>query len=552
MLHWGAIAVVLSLTPIAAAADEGVVAKTVKDFGRPVMYVARPAVAPKIDGKLDDACWAKAGPVVLRYLTQQWDMPAARTEARVLADQRAVYFAVKCFEPEMDRVIAAGRKRDGTLWNGDTVELFLDPGHKSARLDYFHVIVNPKGLVYDGRGKNAQAWNAGIRAAAGRFKGGWTVELAVPMKDLGVAGAIPKVWGLNVNRQRPELGRPTRNYPLTPSIIRIPNPQKYRIGEDTAWSPTYCESSHVAQRFGHAVLEAGTVDVPPAAKPFEVIYKSDFDDGKVTGWWNAKAVADENFRGAGKCLAPKAGSGAVQFRPALKNMDDVTLIYALKMPGDGRFSYYGRAGDNEQCEADRHEVLITAETAKARKWPAMDEWHTHASKMAWRPMGKLWKGPGPWKMMTGHFSEPSIGNVMWPGTDWVVVHTRLGMLRRQRSQGLVPMTQDYPRGFTFAAGKPYFLDNVVIFRGADVQPPRPVTGVKVKKDGDRIAASWDRAADNTVTVYYRVVAGAHTSVQTHRLNVKLPAGAAGKAVVVVAVDLYGNASKPSPPVQAPN
>ena len=91
-------------------------AKTARDFGRPVMYVARPSEAPSIDGKLDDACWTKAPPVVLGYLTLQWHTPSARTEVRVLADERRVYFAVKCFEPEMDRVIAAGRKRDGALW----------------------------------------------------------------------------------------------------------------------------------------------------------------------------------------------------------------------------------------------------------------------------------------------------------------------------------------------------------------------------------------------------------------------------------------------------
>jgi len=552
MFRWGAIAVVVSMTSIAAAADEAALAKVAEGFGPPVMRVARPAAAPRIDGELDDACWAQAAPVVLRYLALQWDVPTARTEARVLADTKAIYFAVKCFESEMDRVIAAGEGRDGALWNGDTVEIFLDPGHKSARLDYYHVVVNPEGLIYDGKGKDGKAWNADVRAAAGRFKGGWTVEAAVPMKDLGVAGAIPKVWGLNVNRQRLELGRPTKHYPLIPSMIRIPDPEKYRIGEDTAWSPTYCESSHVAQRFGHGLLEAGTVDVAPPAKRFEVIYKSDFDDGRVADWWNAKAVGDENFRGSGGCLAPKAGSGAVQFKPALKDLDDVTLIYALKMPADGRFSYYGRAPDNEQCEADRHEVLLTAEAAQARKWVGMDEWSTHASKMAWRPMGKLWTGPGPWKMMTGHFSEPSIGNVMWPGTDWVVVHTRLGMLRRQRSQGLVPMSQNYPRGFTFASGKPYFIDNVVIFRGADVEPPQRVAGVKLDSRAGGKVLSWRPPADNTFALYYAVLADGKRIAETHRLSVALPAGAAGKAVTVVAADLYGNTSEPSAPVTAPN
>ncbi|KKL97769.1 hypothetical protein LCGC14_1831110 [marine sediment metagenome] len=534
-----------------AGASEAEVKAARQRFGPPVMWVAKPAAPPVIDGKLDDAVWAKAQAVELGSLMDGWDTPSQRTVARVLADEKAIYFAVKCFEAEPDRVVAAGDKRDGALWNGDTVELFLDPGHTSRRLNYFHVIINPKGLVYDGKGKKPGAWNAAIVAKAGTFKGGWTVEASVPMKDLGVVGAIPKVWGLNVNRQRLELGRPTRNYPLTPSLIKIPSPEKYRIGEDTAWSPTYCESSHIVQRFGHAVLAAGTVNVPAPKKLLAIIYKSDFDDGKAPGWSGAKVVA-ENFRGPGKCIAPTGGSGAIHFARPLADMDDVTIIYALKMPNNGRFSYYGRAPDNEQCEADRHEVLITSPAAKARKWPAMDEWHTHASKMAWRPMGKLWTGPGPWDMMTGHFSEPSIGNVMHPGTDWVVVRTRLGMLRRQRSQGLVPAAQNYPRGFTFAAGGAYFMDQVVIFRGADVEGPERVGGVAVGKAGDAIAVSWKRAADNTMTIYYDVLADGKVVAQSHRLSARVVAEKLkGKKITVVAVDMYGNRSKPSRAVKGP-
>ncbi|HET6428173.1 MAG TPA: sugar-binding protein [Phycisphaerae bacterium] len=526
-------------------------AKVRKEFGPPVMWVAQPAKAPVIDGRLDEDAWSAAAPVTLGFLCGRWETPSQKTEARVLADAKAVYVAVRCFEAQPDRIIAAGNQRDGDLWNGDTVEIFLDPGHTERRLNYYHLIVNPKGLVYDGKGKDPKAWNASVQAAGGRFDGGWTVELAVPMADLGVAGAVPRVWGLNVNRQRPELGRPTRNYPLTPSIITIPDPGNYREGEDTSWSPTWCESSHVCQRFGHAVLAAGTVAVKPPQRLFDLIYKSGFDGGDLAGFSGAKIVED-SFRGPGKCIAPKDGSGAIQFDRPLRDMDDVTLIYALKMNADGRLYYYGRAPDSEQCEADRHEVFLTAEAADARKWAALDEWSTHASKMAWRSHGRRRLGPGPWAMMTGHFSEPSIGSVMSPGTDWVLVRTRLGMLRRQRSQGLVPMTQDYPRGLTFASGEPYQMDEVIVFRGADLEPPDRVAAVQVRPgQGASVSVSWARANDNTITAWYDVLADGKSAAQTHRLSAEVPsAAAAGKAITVVAVDLYGNRSTPSAPVKA--
>jgi hypothetical protein len=519
-------------------------------FGPPVMRVARPASPPVIDGKLDDKAWAKAQPVVLGFLTGRWEAPTERTEARVLADAKAVYFAVKCFESRPGRMIAAGGKRDGDLWSGDTVEVFLDPGHKQTRSRYTHVIVNPAGLVYDSKNGNA-AWNADLSVKAGRFSGGWTVELALPMADLGVEGAVPKVWGLNINRQRPELGVVSPVRGITSTAVKLKDPGKYREGEDTSFSPTRCHSSHIPMRFGHALLEAGTVEVDPPEKLIEIIYKYDFEDGKAPGWSGVKVV-EESFRGPGKCIAPAAGKGAIQFARPLTRLDDVTLVMAFKMPANGRLYYYGRAPDNEQCEADRHEVFMTKEQAERRKFPAMDDYDTHGSMMAWKSHGRLRKVPGPWAMMTGHFSEPSIGSVMQPGTDWAILRTRLGQMRRQRSQGMVPLSQNYPRGLTFATGSPYLIGDFIIFRGADLVGPERVTGVAARREGGQVKLSWKRARDNVLTAYYRVFAGTEKLAETHQLTAAVPAErAAGKALTVVAVDLYENASRPSAPVKAP-
>ena len=520
-------------------------------FGPPVLRVARPDKPPAIDGKLDDDAWRKAAPVTLRYLNGQWETPTQKTEARVLADEKFLYLGVKCFESEPKRMIAAGEKRDGALWNGDTVELFLDPGHKAARGRYVQVIVNPDGLVYDSK-DGRSGWNADLSVKAGRFPGGWTVELALPMADLGVAGAIPKVWGLNVNRQRPELGQVAPVQGIRGHYEKLKDPAAYREGEDTAWSPTYCRSSHIAGRFGHALLDVGTVDVKPPARLFEVLYRCDFDDGRTGAFQNAE-IAGDNFRGPGKCLTPKGGHGTINLRRRLEELDDVTLIMALKMPRNGRLYYYGRAPDDEQCEADRHEVFMTPQQARSRKFPAMDDYDTHGSMMAWKSHGRLRKFPGPWAMMTGHFSEPSIGSVMQPGTDWAIVRTRLGQFRRQRSQGMVPREQGYPNGLVFHAGRePFGIDEFVIFRGMDVECPARVAGLKARREGDRLLLSWGRAKDNTITAFYRVYAKDKLVAETHQLSAAVEAGKlAGGSLTVTAVDLYGNESPPSQAVTAP-
>ena len=542
---------VLCLMVAAAAEPQADRLKDVeRRFGPPALWVPRPGEPPAIDGKCDEVAWRKALPVTLRPLNGQWETPTQATEARVLSDEKALYFAVTCREAQPQRMISAGAERDGPLWNGDTVEVFLDPGHKQTRRRYVQIIVNPAGLVYDSRNGEA-SWNANLSVKTGRLEGGWTVELAVPMADLGLAAGIPKVWGLNINRQRPELGEVAPVQGIRGHHEKLKDPAAYREGEDTAWSPTCCRSSHIVQRFGHAVLEAGTVDVGPPERLLDVLFRADFDDGAVRGFENAE-IADDNFSGPGKCLAPKGGAGTVNLRCPLKDLDDVTLIYALKMPRDGRLYYYGRAPDDEQCEADRHEVFMTPAAAKARLFPAMDDYDTHGSMMAWKSHGRRCSFPGPWAMMTGHFSEPSIGSVMQPGTDWVIVRTRLGQFRRQTSQGMVPLEQGYPNGLVFHGGRDRFLlDEVVIFRGMDTEGPARVTGVRARTDGKRTVLTWQRSADNTLTAWYRVRAGERVIAEGRDLSATLDAAqVAGGPLTVTAMDLYGNESSPSEAIGA--
>ena len=70
-------------------------------------------------------------------------------------------------------------------------------------------------------------------------KKAWTVELIIPFKEMGVkAGKINRAWAVNFNRMA---------YLLEGT-------------EDTAWSPTGGDDSHVPAKFGALWLDAGTVD----------------------------------------------------------------------------------------------------------------------------------------------------------------------------------------------------------------------------------------------------------------------------------------------------
>lgn len=580
---------VFALVAIAGAADAPDLKSVADKFGGPVLWVPKAKAAPAIDGKLDDACWAEAKPVVLGYSTGAWwDTPTQQTEARVLADDKGVYFAVQCQETDLARLAPSGQARKGMVVGADAVEFFLDPGARGKRGDYFHVIVTADGKVYTARGVD-QEWKASVTATVEKSDSGWSVETAVPLAELGLKdGAIPKVWGLNVCRQRPELAfdmpkaaRDAGNKRYDPPMWKLDHPDKYRLAEYTSWSPTmadfcgwpfYADSRpfHVGPRFGRAVLEIGTQDVSPPEKKFEVIFQSDFDDGQV-GPFKDAAIVDDNFRGPGKCLTWAEGKGRIQFTQPLQDLEDVTLILALKLKEQKQpiqhLSLTGKAPDGIWCGAERYEFFLPPEEAAPRT-QYLEEYHkekygagpfrlydTHADMVRWKPCGRVYKGPGPWAAVEGFFAEPSGGQVRWPGREWVIVRMRLALFRRapqpKQGQRLVPVDQGYPDGLSLGAtprdgGR---IDDIVIFRGADTEPPQRVTGVKAEPKGDDVELSWNKAKDNTITAFYRIYAGKKLLTETHRLNAQLKKVDATEPLTVVAVDLYGNASTPSEPAK---
>jgi Carbohydrate family 9 binding domain-like/Domain of unknown function (DUF4091) len=94
--------------------------------------------------------------------------------------------------------------RDGELWNGDSVELFLDVANdKAAALDpnHFHFLVNVNGDLTDERG-SAGSWDrsftSGAAPSVARTSTGYEVGLRVPWSALGVSPCAGLQLGLDV------------------------------------------------------------------------------------------------------------------------------------------------------------------------------------------------------------------------------------------------------------------------------------------------------------------------------------------------------------------
>lgn len=99
--------------------------------------------AINIDGKLDDAAWAKAKPIAIAFEGAKAN-PAAAATARVLWDQRYLYIG---FSVPDNNIIAPDLPRDGPVYMYDCVEVFLCPDTRFRT--YWELNVSPTSGLFD-------------------------------------------------------------------------------------------------------------------------------------------------------------------------------------------------------------------------------------------------------------------------------------------------------------------------------------------------------------------------------------------------------------------
>jgi Carbohydrate family 9 binding domain-like len=171
----------------------------------PELKVLRAEHAPELTGDLSDRLWAKAEKACAFLDGDTAEVASLQTELAVLLAGGELFFGLRCTEPDLEAMkLTAAENGSGMLWIDDGVELFLDVEGDATR--YFHFMANANGLCYcfeQGAVKGA-ARTPQIRACSARGKDGYTLEIAVPLSELGV-GAEPEAgstWGFNAVRNR--------------------------------------------------------------------------------------------------------------------------------------------------------------------------------------------------------------------------------------------------------------------------------------------------------------------------------------------------------------
>lgn len=184
------------------------IAAPARDFStyRPIIEAARiePSEAPRIDGDISDAVWAKARPIDEFYQVEpKAGEPATeRTVIRVLYDRDALYFSIYCYDDDPKHIPLGAKARDTNVQVGDFVRILLDPF--MTRRNGYTFEINVLGGRGDALLFNNQnplhEWNTLWSAKTRRVSDGWTIEVRLPFRSISY-DAKRTDWGIDFYRR---------------------------------------------------------------------------------------------------------------------------------------------------------------------------------------------------------------------------------------------------------------------------------------------------------------------------------------------------------------
>ncbi len=190
-----------------------------------------------IDGRLDEPRWNNGTAYDLAEV-ETGQCPFG-TSFQLIWGTRAIYFGIRCEEPDIQGLnIATTNRDDAAMFKGDYVEVLLETQNHS----YYQIAVNPAGAIFDAdlKGGTNLAWSSSAQIAV--FKGDtfWSVEMRIPVGDAMDGGVDPM--------KSVEGYYPSDLYPWAFNVCR------QRVSstetERSAWSPTGMNAFHVPLKFG--------------------------------------------------------------------------------------------------------------------------------------------------------------------------------------------------------------------------------------------------------------------------------------------------------------
>ena len=177
-----------------------------------------------VDGKLDEPVWNQLQPITSFTQTQpDLGKPVSeKTEVMIFYDDENIYFGIRCFDREPDKVIARYGAHDAST-GSDSFDIMLDTFHDRRTGYYFSI--NARGGEFDaladesngrsGFGALDPTWDGIWYTAAALQPWGWSAEVVIPFKSLRVPADSVQTWGFNMGREIPRKNENAYWVPVT-------------------------------------------------------------------------------------------------------------------------------------------------------------------------------------------------------------------------------------------------------------------------------------------------------------------------------------------------
>jgi hypothetical protein len=161
---------------------------------------------PVFDGLLDEEQWRRVDPTNGFTATEpvEGEPLTETTDVRILFDRANLYIGVYCYDSEPGRLIVNDLQRDFDSNESDALGVAIDPFHD--RRSSYSFFVNPGGArrdmqaFGDGRYTNLQ-WDGIWDVRTSIRPDGWTAEIVIPFKTLGLKASNAATMGINFKRR---------------------------------------------------------------------------------------------------------------------------------------------------------------------------------------------------------------------------------------------------------------------------------------------------------------------------------------------------------------
>lgn len=322
-----------------------------------VAYKTEQAIS--IDGKADEVAWEKANWTADFIDIQGINKPIYKTNVKMLWDTNYYYVFAKIEEPH---VWGNLKKRDTIIFYNNDFEVFIDPDGDTQ--NYYEIELNALNTVWDlfltkpYREPGTVVlndWNStglktaiSIRGSINNPKDiddGWSVEIAIPFKDLRTAYGqdnvpINQFWRVNFSRVNWEYDLVNGEY-----FRKKDNKGNYLREYNWVWSPQGVINMHEPEKWGYVYFSSkkiGTKDVfkiPPDEKiKWELyrLYSAQKKYYSVHKKWMQSLVPISNleFTIDGKVIVPEIENHRLGWTISVKSPFSHHTLFIRE---DGRF-----------------------------------------------------------------------------------------------------------------------------------------------------------------------------------------------------------------------